>query len=63
MPDPTARPRTTLADKVYHLLFTRISNGEYPVNQRLPPETALSTEVGLRARCCAPRWTGCGPRG
>ena len=42
-----ARPRTTLADKVYHLLFTRISNGEYEVNQKLPPENALSLEFGV----------------
>lgn len=44
MKDAGARPRTSLADKVYHLLYTRISNGEYPVNQKLPPETMLSAE-------------------
>lgn len=42
-----ARPRTTLADKVYHLLLTRISNGEYPANQKLPSENALSSEFGV----------------
>ncbi len=42
-----AKPRTTLADKVYHLLFTRISNGEYPANQKLPAENALSQEFGV----------------
>lgn len=42
-----AKPRTTLADKVYHLLFTRITNGEYEVNQKLPPENALSVEFGV----------------
>lgn len=47
MNDEKPRPRTTLADKVYHLLFTRISNGEYPANQKLPPENALSTEFGV----------------
>jgi GntR family transcriptional regulator, transcriptional repressor for pyruvate dehydrogenase complex len=41
------RPRPTLADRVYHLLFTRISNGEYPSNQKLPPENALSQEFGV----------------
>jgi len=47
MKDDKARPRTTLADKIYHLLFTRISNGEYPANQKLPPENALSAEFGV----------------
>lgn len=42
-----AKPRTTLADKVYHLLFTRISNGEYPPNQKLPAENALAQEFGV----------------
>lgn len=45
--DDRAKPRTTLADKVYHLLFTRISNGEYPANQKLPAENALSQEFGV----------------
>lgn len=47
MGDGRAKPRTTLADKVYHLLFTRISNSEYPANQKLPPENALSQEFGV----------------
>lgn len=47
MTDARAKPRTTLAEKVYHLLFTRISNGEYEVNQKLPPENALSSEFGV----------------
>lgn len=47
MKDEKAKPRTTLADKVYHLLFTRISNGEYPANQKLPPENALASEFGV----------------
>lgn len=47
MTDVKTKPRTTLADKVYHLLFTRISNGEYEVNQKLPPENALSQEFGV----------------
>lgn len=47
MKDEKAKPRTTLAEKVYHLLYTRISNGEYPANQKLPPENALSIEFGV----------------
>lgn len=47
MKDEKQKPRTTLADKVYHILFTRISNGEYPANQKLPPENTLSTEFGV----------------
>ena len=47
MKDERAKPRTTLAEKVYHSLFTRISNGEYPANQKLPPENALSAEFGV----------------
>lgn len=47
MKDDKAKPRTTLADRVYHLLFTRITNGEYPANQKLPAENALSQEFGV----------------
>jgi len=47
MKDDKPRPKTTLADKVYHLLYTRISNGEYPANQKIPPENTLSTEFGV----------------
>jgi GntR family transcriptional regulator, transcriptional repressor for pyruvate dehydrogenase complex len=47
MIEDRAKPRTTLADKVYHLLFTRIINGEYPANQKLPAENALSQEFGV----------------
>ncbi|MGB0659039.1 MAG: FadR/GntR family transcriptional regulator [Mangrovicoccus sp.] len=47
MTEERAKPRTTLAEKVYHLLYTRITNGEYPVNQKLPPENALSQEFGV----------------
>lgn len=63
MTDARAKPRTTLAEKVYHLLFTRISNGEYEVNQKLPPENALSSEFGVSRPICAPRWSGCVMRG
>ncbi|SNY92699.1 GntR family transcriptional regulator, transcriptional repressor for pyruvate dehydrogenase complex [Cohaesibacter sp. ES.047] len=42
-----SKPRRLLADKVYHSLFSRISNGDYPVNQRLPSEHQLSEEFGV----------------
>ena len=39
------RPRNSLlADRVYHLLFTRISNGDYPPDQRLPSEHDLAEQ-------------------
>ena len=41
------RPRPMLADRVYHLLYSRISNGDYPVNQKLPPEKELAEEFGV----------------
>jgi len=42
-----ARRRTTLSDSVYHSLFNRITNGEYQVNEKLPPEAMLSQEFGV----------------
>jgi GntR family transcriptional repressor for pyruvate dehydrogenase complex len=42
-----AKRRTTLSDSVYHSLFSRISGGEYQVNQKLPPEAVLSQEFGV----------------
>jgi len=42
-----AKRRTTLSDSVYHSLFSRISNGDYQVNQKLPPEAVLSQEFGV----------------
>lgn len=41
------RQKRPLADRVYHALFTRISNGDYPANQRLPSEHQLSEELGV----------------
>jgi len=43
----TARQRPALAERVYHLIRGRISNGDYPANQKLPPEKALSEEFGV----------------
>ncbi len=42
---PRARPG--LADRVYHLLYSRISNGDYPANQKLPSEKTLADEFGV----------------
>lgn len=42
---PRARPG--LADRVYHLIYSRISNGDYPANQKLPSEKTLSEEFGV----------------
>ncbi|MCA0942076.1 FadR family transcriptional regulator [Yangia mangrovi] len=36
-----------LADKVYHSLHTRIVNGEYPANEKLPAEMQLAEEFGV----------------
>ncbi len=47
MTNQNARRRTTLSDSVYHSLFSRISNGDYQVNQKLPPEAVLSQEFGV----------------
>lgn len=47
MTDRSAKRRTTLADSVYHSLFSRISNGEYGANQKLPPEMVLAEEFGV----------------
>ena len=44
---PVDKPKRTLADRVYHSLFSRISNGDYRVNQKLPSEHALSEEFGV----------------
>jgi GntR family transcriptional repressor for pyruvate dehydrogenase complex len=42
---PRAKPG--LADRVYHLLYSRISNGDYPANRKLPSETTLAEEFGV----------------
>jgi GntR family transcriptional repressor for pyruvate dehydrogenase complex len=41
------RPRPGLSDRVYHLLYSRISNGDYPANQKLPSEKTLADEFGV----------------
>lgn len=42
-----ARAKPGLADRVYHLLYSRITNGDYPANQKLPSENALADEFGV----------------
>jgi GntR family transcriptional repressor for pyruvate dehydrogenase complex len=41
------RQRPGLADRVYHLIYSRISNGDYPANQKLPSEKSLADEFGV----------------
>ena len=41
------RPRPGLADRIYHLLYSRIANGNYAVNKKLPSEKALADEFGV----------------
>ncbi|WP_245417980.1 FadR/GntR family transcriptional regulator [Cohaesibacter celericrescens] len=41
------KPKRLLADRVYHSLFSRISNGDYAVNTRMPSEHQLSEEFGV----------------
>jgi len=44
--EPT-RAKPGLGDRVYHLLYSRISNGDYPANQKLPSEKTLADEFGV----------------
>lgn len=48
-PAPAAPPRhrPALAERIYHLLYSRISNGDYPANKKLPPEKTLAEEFGV----------------
>lgn len=41
------KTRMPLADKVYHSLHRRIVNGDYPANEKLPPEMQLAEEFGV----------------
>lgn len=43
----STKRRTTLSDRVYHVLYSRIINGEYPTNQKLPSETTLASEFDV----------------
>ena len=44
---PAPRHRPALAERIYHLLYSRISNGDYPANRKLPPEKTLAEEFGV----------------
>ena len=47
-PSEATRPaRPGLADRIYHLIYSRITNGDYPANQKLPPEKTLAEEFGV----------------
>jgi GntR family transcriptional repressor for pyruvate dehydrogenase complex len=41
------RQRPGLADRVYHLLYSRITNGDYPANRKLPSEKTLADDFGV----------------
>lgn len=45
--DQEPRHRTLFADRVYQLLLTRISNGEYPADHKLPSEKELSEQFDV----------------
>jgi GntR family transcriptional repressor for pyruvate dehydrogenase complex len=47
MNSPERPPRPTLAERVYHTLYSRIVNGDYAPEQRLPPETQLAEELSV----------------
>ena len=47
MPSEKTKPKMPLAEKVYHALHARILNGDYPANEKLPPEMQLSEEFGV----------------
>jgi GntR family transcriptional regulator, transcriptional repressor for pyruvate dehydrogenase complex len=48
-PVPAAPPRhkPALAERVYHLIYSRIRNGTYPSNEKLPSEKRLAEEFGV----------------
>jgi GntR family transcriptional regulator, transcriptional repressor for pyruvate dehydrogenase complex len=39
--------KPALAERIYHLLYSRISNGDYEANQKLPPENTLAEQFGV----------------
>lgn len=42
-----AKGKSPLGDRVYHLIYSRISNGTYLPNRKLPTEKQLSEEFGV----------------
>lgn len=47
MKPPRQKSRPTLSDRVYNTLYSRIANGDYAPEQKLPPETALAEELAV----------------
>lgn len=45
MPTDNLKSKPSLADKVYHLIYSRILNGDYATNDKLPPENNLAQEL------------------
>lgn len=45
--DKGNKQRSTLGNRIYHLLYSRIINGEYGADQKLPPELTLAEEFGV----------------
>jgi GntR family transcriptional repressor for pyruvate dehydrogenase complex len=41
------RHKPALAERVYHLIYSRIRNGTYPSNEKLPSEKRLAEEFGV----------------
>ncbi|MBL3608821.1 FadR/GntR family transcriptional regulator [Rhodovulum sulfidophilum] len=41
------KSRPSFADHVYNTLYGRISNGDYPPDEKLPSETTLAAEIGV----------------
>ena len=41
------RHKPALAERVYHLIYSRIRNGTYPSNEKLPSENRLAEEFGV----------------
>lgn len=42
-----SKAKPVLAERIYHMLYARIVNGDYPSNSKLPPELNLSEELGV----------------
>ena len=45
MKEEQTKRKSTMADRVYHVLYSRIINGDYPANERLPSETSLAASL------------------
>lgn len=45
MQSENLKSKPSLADKIYHLIYSRILNGDYVTNEKLPPENNLAQEL------------------